>query len=733
MRQRHLMRTLLPTIATSLGMGSLVAYATDGEAPVLQEIVITAQKREEPLQKTAASITVLTGQDLKDRGAVSFEDYAASVPALSISAKSPGDQVFSIRGVSDTDTTGTNTQRTVGVYIDEMVVSNNYTSPDLNLYDTDRIEVLRGPQGTLYGDGSIGGIIRILTRKPDSKNFGADVSTEFSETAHGGFNWAANGMVNLPLTDGLLALRIVGYDRHNSGFIDNYFTGERGINDERTDGGRVALRYTPAEAWAITATMLFQEMHLGERSAVQVVPPVGDLQVGYPTPGNLDFRYWHANLTVEGDLGFADLLSATTYSEYKRDDRDDATDFIEAIFGARLPSSGHITDDTHSIAEELRLVSKPNGGRWDWLLGAYFFHINDLNVENDTVAGLEQLLAQMGLAGGPLDLGNDLIYSSPTTNIHTVYAGFADLTYHFTPRWSATLGLRYSYDKLEQEETQAGLAFQNPPFTSKLETSGSKWTSRGRLAYQATNDLLIYAQASQGYRLGGLNPVTPGTVNNPTYPRTYQSDNLWAYELGLKSQWLDHRLTFNTAVFYNHWTDVQQEQNTPDGFSFIGNAGEAHTQGIELEFAAHLGSHWEFTLGGAALEAELDKDVPALGAHKGDPLVGVPKYNGGASLTYSHRATERVNFFARIDGTYVSTIHKNFGRTDDWAGDYGLVNLRTGLQGDAFQVAVFCENLADRRANLWTNVIESADGSFYRKYESVVRPRTIGLSASYHW
>jgi outer membrane receptor protein involved in Fe transport len=539
-------------------------------------------------------------------------------------------------------------------------------------------------------------------------------------------------MVNLPLKDGQLALRVVGYDRHYSGFIDNYYTGANGINDERTYGGRLSLRYTPLDTLALTLNLLYQDMRLGERSAVQVVPPVGDLQVGYPTPGLQDFRYYHFNLTIEGDLGFADLLSATTYSQYNRDDREDATDTIQAIFGAPLPTSGHITDDTQSIAEELRLVSKP-GGPWDWLLGAYFFHIHDLNIENDTVQGLEAVLEELGLAGSPLDLGNDLIYSSPTKNIHTVYAGFADLTYHLTPRWSLTLGARYSHDKLEQTETQAGLAFQNPPFTSELSTSGSKWTGRARIAYQATDDVLLYAQASQGYRLGGLNPVTPETVNDPNFPRTYQSDNLWAYELGLKSQWFEHRLTLNGALFYNHWTDVQQEQSTPDGFSFIGNAGEAHTKGVELELTAQLGSHWQLALGGAALEAQLDRDVPDLGAHKGDPLIGVPKFNAGGSLTFTQRISGALNYFARVDAHYVSTMHKNFGRTDDWAGDYGLVNLRTGIQANHFQVAVFADNVADRRANLWSNVIESSDGSFYKKYETVVRPRTVGLSASYQW
>ena len=312
MPTRRTSKWLSTCFLTVIGTSAGAETAPVASGSELAEIVVTAQKREENLQHSAESITVLTGQDLTARGAESFEDYIAGVPGLTYTAKSPGDQVFAIRGVSDNASTMRNTQMTTGVYVDEVVVSNNNSSPDLHLFDIDRVEVLRGPQGTLYGDGSIGGVVRILTNKADPTNFHASVASSVSDTQNGGINYSVDGMVNLPIKEDVLGLRIVGYRVSNSGFIDNIATGQNRANDEHTTGGRVSLLLTPNDNLSVTLNLLYQNMELGSRNLVQIVPDIGDLTRATPTPSALDYKYGHVALLVDGNLGFADITSAST-------------------------------------------------------------------------------------------------------------------------------------------------------------------------------------------------------------------------------------------------------------------------------------------------------------------------------------------------------------------------------------------------------------------------------------
>lgn len=715
-----------------LAAGAAGAADDAADAGLIEEIVVTAQKRAEPLQRAAASISVLSGAALAERGATSFADYLTKMPSLAYTGSGPGDQFFSIRGVADNASAERQTQMTTGVYLDDVLVSNNHTSPDLNMFDMDRVEVLRGPQGTLYGDGSIGGVVRLITNKADPTSFHALAQTEFSETRNGGSNYGVKGMVNLPLAADVSALRLVGYYVDNSGFVDNRTTGRADFNDEETTGGRASYRHVASDALSVTVNLLAQSMQLGGRGRAQVVPDIGDLRHDFPTPTSLQYDYSHANVTVEYDAPFASITSSTTYSEYERDDLEDATDTIYSLIGLPNPSSVHAGSDTQSVSEELRIASQGESSV-EWLLGAYFFQQDNDLFEEIVLEGLQELLPLFGVPpGSPLDLGNDILYRGVSLRTRTMYSGFGDVTWHMTDRWAATIGLRWAHDKLESTTTNAGLAFGSPPYTSDLDTSGSKTTGRVRIAYQANDSTLLYAQASQGYRIGGLNALTPATVSNPNFPRTYQTDTLDAYELGFKKTFLQQRVTLNTSLFRNEWHDVQVLQISPEGFGFIGNGGEAHTQGFEFEFAASITDALQISLGGAALEAELDGDVPALNAHKGDPLPGVPELSGNASLQYV-APVGNGEIYGRLNGTYVSETHQNFGQSDDTAGNYALVDARLGFKRSSLDVGLYVRNLADRRAALDTSVVQNPDLDFYKKFHSVARPRTIGVDIQYSW
>lgn len=727
------LRRAITAALTGLAVGDAMAATKAPPAPgALDEIVITAQKRTESLQRAAASISVLSGEVLAERGAVSFADYITQVPSLAYTGSGPGDQFFSIRGVADRASAERQNQMTTGVYLDDVLVSNNFTSPDLHLFDMDRVEVLRGPQGTLYGDGSIGGVVRLITNKADPSAFHALAQVELSDTRKGGTNYSAKGMINLPLSTDSTALRLVGYYVDNSGFIDNATTARADFNDEETKGGRVSFRHLATEDLSITVNLLAQNMLLGGRGRAQAAPEVGELKHDFPTPTSLEYGYGHANLTIEYRAPFANVMSSTTYSDYERDDLEDASDTIYSLIGLPNPSSVHAGSDVQSYSEELRFTSHADSSV-DWVAGAYFFRLENEMFEDIAMEGLQELLPLFGVPpGSPLDLGNDVLYRGLSSRTRTLYSAFGDVTWHLNERWAATIGLRWAHDKLESTTTNAGLAFGSPPFTSALDISDSKATGRVRIAFQASESTLLYAQASQGYRIGGLNALTPATVSNPNFPRTYQDDTLDAYELGLKKTLFDRRVTLNTALFRNDWRDVQVLQISPEGFGFMGNGGEAHTHGVEFELAASLTERLQLSLGGAALEAELDGEVPALGAHEGDPLPGVPELSASGALQYTAPAAGG-EMYGRVNATYVDTTHLNFGQSDDAAGNYALADARVGFKRSQFDVSLYVRNVGDRRAALDTIVYQNPALGFYRRYHSTVRPRTIGVSVQYSW
>ena len=352
----------LMTAAASIGAGQ-DAFAQDradrdpSAGRTIDAIVVTAEKREQSLQDVPASITVLTDMNLQQTGTKSFIDYALDVPSLSFTSQGPGEQLIVIRGVSDqVEGLDGAAQKTTGVYIDEMVVSNNIASPDLNLFDINRVEVLRGPQGTLYGDGSIGGVVRIITNKPDASAFDAAVESTVSTTRKGGVNYDLNAMVNGPIIKDKLAVRLVGYYRNNEGFIDDLFRQEDNVNDEETFGGRVSVRLSLTDSFTLTGNALYQSLDIGGRSEYE--PVEGDLNVTRLNAEPIKTKFQQYNLTAEWDIGFATLTSATSYSDYDRVQKTDFTDIVQGLLGAPLSSVGRLADDVQVFSRKFDLPQR---------------------------------------------------------------------------------------------------------------------------------------------------------------------------------------------------------------------------------------------------------------------------------------------------------------------------------------------------------------------------------------
>src|SRR5581483_11481215 len=722
-------KALLVVTSWSCLAGVCHAQSASADPPAdatvgITEVIVTAEKVAEPAQKAPLSLTVLDERALQDMGATQFTDYAATVPALSFESLAPGEQRVLLRGVSDgvsTELRG-QTQNVTGIYIDDMVVSNNYTSPDLNLFDVNRVEVLKGPQGTLYGDGSVGGLIRVITNRADPSHFASEVEMTGAAISNGGGDYAANGMVNLPLVQGKAALRLVGQYSHNDGYIDEINLG-KGANRNNEYGARASLRLTPTDSFSLTFNALSQHIKLGEDNAYS--PQVGDLENDNLFPGSKNTKFNLFNVSAQWELSWASLSSSTSYDQFRRIDAEEATYAVSAAFSpflaALLPSSSAQEQKSHAISQELRLTTAQDR-RLRGIGGLYFFHATERVSEIDPSVGFFDLYNSIApflglptpIQGGIFDVGPDVVFSGLDHNRRTEYAAFGEATFDITQRLAGTVGLRLFEDELSSDTNAAGFATFNPPYFILKSTRHKGKALKFRLQEQLTPDVLLYATASQGYRVGGLNPLSPASIANPSFPLAFGPDTLWNYELGWKTQFDQRRFTLDGAVYHIDWTNIQVQYGLPDGFSAITNAGLAHITGVETEFAANLTRRLQAGLSGSVISAKLGKDAPLLGGKKGDQLTGVPKAQGSVFAQYSFQAYGSFAGFLRADLQYTSTMRRyfasdssvNVGTTPnselDLYGNYALLNLRAGIDDGDWRATFFVNNVADRRARYFS-------------------------------
>lgn len=719
----------------------------------LQEVVVTAELVQESVEKAPISVTVFDNRALRQMGAQSFIDYAPSVPALSFQALGPGEQRILLRGVSDGVDIGLRgaTQGTTGVYIDDMVVSNNETAPDLNLFDVQRVEVLKGPQGTLYGDGSVGGLLRIITNKADATRTEGTVEATGADIDHGGGEYAVNGMVNLPLVQDKAALRLVGQYLDNQGFIDDARYGRKGVNNMREIGGRAALRWLPADGLSVDFKLLYQKSGIANDNDYNRLLG-GSLARNtiYEEPKTT--RFTLSNLTVNWSLPLADLVSSTSYAIYDHDDFADFTDFLESVIdnafgipGVVLPSQTESRQHSKTFSQEVRLVS-PTDRKLSWVGGLYFYRVDEIDSELDISHGLYDFSAtQLGLpiTGTPLDVGPvpDVAFSDlGVRRDRRQFAAFGELSYRLTQHVTATVGARWFEDRFYGLENAGGFFNQSPVVSLSKQASDHSQVFRFRLADQINDDALVYALASEGYRAGGLNPLNPATVNDKNFPVAFQPDKLWSYELGSKTRLLDRHLSVNGALFLIDWSNEQIQLGLPSGFTVIANAGKTLIKGAEAEIAAYPAEGVQVGLSGSYVRSELRRDLLSAGGQvvgrSGDQLPGVPKTQGSIYGQWSFAAGGEARGVLRGDLQYVGRTARYYAHETDVPapadqfqsyGDYGLVNLRGGLEWPKLSVMLFVRNLADRRAVFFRG-LQGTSVTATRDDVYIAQPRTIGIT-----
>jgi iron complex outermembrane recepter protein len=772
------------------GCLAATVYGTSGAAPStstststsedtgLEEITVTAERFNSTIQNTPISISAFSGDQLAAAGLTRIEDIAHEVPGLSMRSAGPGLTEYEARGLASNG----GAAPTVGFYLDEIPLSPPAVSQsgkvviDPDLYDVERVEVLRGPQGTLYGSGSMGGTVKVITNQPKLGVFEGSVQGTGSYTDGGGGNYGANVMLNLPLGD-KFALRVVLSDLHRSGWIDNKtvspfpisLTPTRGpvetapvtnvfhnANDEQLSGGRISLLYKPTDDLSILATAFTQSLHLGGYDLLDGSPNssspsrVSDAHFEvFPLREGVRDNISIFGLTVNANLGFADLTSATSDWGRLGVQTQDATESIYVANGGGTQFTSPVPyserDPSHQFSQELRLTSHDSGGL-HWVAGAFFSDLH--SVWNEI--GFSPANATPQVPDGSYFISwND--YGVRQTAL------FGDGSYKLTDQWKLSAGVRWYKYKSHQDEYSWGYDGPNstPPAQSQITKASDKgFNPRINLSYAPTADLTTYATVSKGFRPGGANQILPPESQPPhCTPGALQfgPDAAWNYEIGEKAKLFDNWLTINSDVYYIKWTGIQQVLTLPCGYQYYNNAGDGRAFGPELEINAKLSSDWSASFSGAWTDSKITKPNASYAsfltsvAFEPDgvtrpcatvagctaPIMNVVKDTASLSVTYSTTVMSDYQLSARIADQFVGTSHDVAYYYNYTLPSYNLANARVNLAHGDWSANVFVDNLTNKVALMTAN-----NTSFQFNIPQVVRystnqPRTVGVQVNY--
>jgi iron complex outermembrane receptor protein len=639
------------------------------------------------LQDVPIAITALTSEALQNLGAVNFEDFARTVPGLDMANLGAGQNRVTIRGISTFSGVSV-----IGVYLDDSPIASpiNYTQPSLSLYDLERIEVLRGPQGTLYGEGSLGGTIRYITHSADLDKVDANIDSTVSGTAHGGTNYSVGAMLNAPLIDGVLAVRGEFQHREESGYIDNVPLGLNDFNGSHTDEARLKATLKATDDLTIRASGMYQRIEQGGPNVESLDALVGSYENFDTAPASYTDTLYQTGITAEYHAPWANIQSSTSY--FARDTHQDIQSRAVELYDDEVPFPFYsFIDNTYRTATEELRASSVLAGPFKWVGGFYYKHQDVIQNENDyDTTG----------AGAFIDNQNQTFRQE---------ALFGELTYALTPAFSATLGLRW-FDEHQTAVTEAGQVFN---------VDADKVIPKFLLQYQFTNDRMVYASATEGFRSGGVNLYDVPGVNN-----TYKPDTTWNYEVGSKLGFLDHRLIIDASVYYIAWHDLQTFVARPDigpYAYFVENVSAALSKGIELEVTYAPPVLPGLTLGfsGNVTDARYTEDAPFEGP-AGNRLPQVPANKWSVFTQYSAPLTGTLDGFARTDVEHTGIFY-NDGSNTLSSGGYTLVNVRAGVDiGKHWRVDAFANNVTNTVADLY---------KYYDSYYGVFRnrPRTIGV------
>jgi len=721
------------------------AEATDSSNS-LEEIVVTATRRSEKLQDVPLSVTAFSEQDLVQQGIVGYEGLARETPGIVLNEQSANFNNFTSRGIA-TNSYGANLQSPVAIYIDELPISRigNTTTIDPNLFDVERVEFLRGPQGTLFGSSSLSGALRVLTKSPDLTDFQTSALVDFGISETDAFRQRYNGMVNIPIIDNTLALRIVGFYHHDEGYTDNIGTGIDHSNTLEDGGGRLSLLWAPTEK--LSVKLLYSREDSDPEDASLTSPALGWNKRVSNEPDVYSGILSNYNATITYHFDGAQLISSSTYSSF------DQKFFVDlaAALGGSVPFGLDAFGTQKTWVEEARLVSDP--GKIEWVLGTFLLG-QHLDVPEYFRSSLGYL-AEHDYTG----LSNKYYEEFLSSGFSDELAGFGELTYHLNDQIWATGGLRYStvsaysntnggYNSNYLTEALTGvngpLTITPIPSAVGPDARATRFSWKASISYKPLDSLTTYATASTGFRSPEIN-ANAGSVSivNPKdiiIPPGASSDNLTNYEVGAKGFWLSGRLSANVALYWIDWNNIQVQANrVSDSIQFATNIGGAVSKGLEFELRTIPITGLTLSVNGSFNHSKVTDISATQAAISGAALgsgLSFPPFQGSASARYEYPLSPTLlgnvqatllhvgafpNSFPYVPGA-PGVVSTSYGYTDT----YNDVNVSAGVKHGPLTVNAYVENLADSHAVTYLhpeNFIASRDG--------ILWPRTVGVRFGY--
>lgn len=733
------------------------AYPALSQA-VLEEVIVTAQKREQSLQDVPIAVTAFSGERLQESGVRDFFEVSNIDPALSVGKSQTSTATsFSIRGVF-TSSQNFGLESSVGLYVDGVYRARQSAMIN-NLVDVASVEILRGPQGTLFGSGSLAGAMRIITKAPNPDRFEASALVDLGYTEEGGLRQRYNGMVNLPIAEDTVAFRAVGYYRNEDGWVDNIGTGIDDANSIEAYGIRAALLIEPTSRFSVKLSVNKEVSKPADSSLTN--PALGTYVRRTDRPDEFQSDLLALNATVKADFGFAELVSSTTYSDLTGDFIVDLAGTYNQLVPFSLDAVGY--DDI--IVQEVRLAST-HEGPIEWILGGFYFDKRrDVDFDYRTT---QAFLNQTGVTAFP-----DLYYQrfKNYTDIGEK-AVFGELTYRFSDHFWVTGGLRYG--EVEVQTTTRGGGYSSnfltvgyctvftaqcfgfvPPLTvTPIQSSEGLLASDDKLSWKASasfkpsRNLTTYATVSTGFRPPVVNaraglPPPAAQPNDITIPDGATSDKLTNYEIGLKGSFFDNRLTANLAAFYIDWNNIQVQANrVSDAIQFATNIGGAVSKGFEFELVARPIEGLRLQASGAYIDAHIDDLSPSEAAISGaEPGIrlATPEFQGSATATYSFPVGDTEKAFVTGNVAYVGSFPGLFPNVPgqpnvqspqyDVTDEYVFANAYAGVNiSPDFSITAYVENVFNNDAITYVHPEAFLDGRYGR-----LRPRTFGIRTNFRY
>jgi len=711
------------------------AHAQDQQAPPQAaepaeevdngEIIVTAQKREQALLDVPQSISVVSAETLQNLHATQFSDYLTRIPSANIVETQAGSSRIVLRGVN---TSGVGA--TVATYVDETpfgsataLANGAVLTPDIDPFDLARVEVLRGPQGTLYGANSLGGLVKFVTVEPSASAVGGAAEVGVQNVSHGDSAWWGRAAVNVPLSDNA-AFRVSGFYRQNPGYIDDPSLGND-INDGTSYGGRASLLVRPTDKLTVRASVHLENLRANGTNEVDLDPVTFEPAYGRLTqsrvlqqPNDIDYRIY--NGTIDYDFGSVGLVSSTSYGTLDQTAVVDASSqygaLLSGFFGVPLGAAVDQGMTQRRFTQEVRLASTGKQA-FEWVVGG--FYTRERNELTQNLFGVDALT-------GDLFDGLDGLILVALPSRYKEYAGFANVTWHLAPKFDLTAGGRYSHNKQSVVQNTDGL-LAGGAASFDGDSSDNVFTYSIAPTFKPNENTRIYARIAKGYRPGGPNAVSPLAPDG--VPRQFGPDTTTNYEVGIKMETPDRLLTLEASAFLIDWKDVQLLAQI-EGFGVNTNGGSARSKGLEFTASVNPNRNLSLFANGSYVDAYLTKDAPVIvGGEKGDPLPWNPKWQWTLGGEYEHPLSDSMNARAGISWHYTGERSSDFDATNGQRklDSYGQIDAHAGLEFGRYRVDLFARNLTNSRGVVNLGFFGDVNGNLAA---SVIRPRTVGVSFS---